>query len=70
MLISNSVNMMTKLNLKPTAGYLLIEPLGKEVKQLLEFICPIVQVKNLKKGKILELDQLKSPKKVQKGPHP
>ena len=44
---------MTKLNLKPTAGYLLIEPLEKEVKTASGIYLPDSAGEKPQKGKIL-----------------
>lgn len=44
---------MTKLNLKPTAGYLLIEPLEKEVKTASGIYLPENAGEKPQKGKIL-----------------
>jgi chaperonin GroES len=44
---------MTKLNLKPTAGYLLIEPLEKEVKTASGIYLPDNAGEKPQKGKIL-----------------
>lgn len=44
---------MTKLNLKPTAGYLLIEPLEKEVKTASGIYLPESAGEKPQKGKIL-----------------
>jgi len=45
--------MATKLNLKPTAGYLLIEPLEKEVKTASGIYLPDTAGEKPQKGKIL-----------------
>lgn len=44
---------MTKLNLKPTAGYLLIEPLEKEVKTASGIYLPDNAGEKPQKGKVL-----------------
>lgn len=44
---------MTKLNLKPTSGYLLIEPLEKEVKTASGIYLPENAGEKPQKGKIL-----------------
>jgi chaperonin GroES len=44
---------MTKLNLKPTAGYLLIEPLEKEVKTASGIYLPETAGEKPQKGKVL-----------------
>jgi len=44
---------MTKLNLKPTAGYLLIEPLEKEVKTASGIYLPDTAGEKPQKGKVL-----------------
>lgn len=44
---------MTKLNLKPTAGYLLIEPLEKEVKTASGIYLPENAGEKPQKGKVL-----------------
>ncbi len=44
---------MTKINLKPTAGYLLIEPLEKEVKTASGIYLPENAGEKPQKGKIL-----------------
>jgi chaperonin GroES len=44
---------MTKLNLKPTAGYLLIEPLEKEVKTTSGIYLPDNAGEKPQKGKVL-----------------
>jgi len=44
---------MTKLNLKPTAGYLLIEPLEKEVKTASGIYLPDSAGEKPQKGKVL-----------------
>jgi chaperonin GroES len=44
---------MTKLNLKPTAGYLLIEPLEKEVKTTSGIYLPDSAGEKPQKGKVL-----------------
>jgi len=46
---------MIKLNLKPTAGYLLIEPLEKEVKTASGIYLPDNAGEKPQKGKILAL---------------
>jgi chaperonin GroES len=45
--------MATKLNLKPTAGYLLIEPLEKEVKTASGIYLPDSSGEKPQKGKVL-----------------
>ena len=44
---------MAKLNLKPTAGYLLIEPLEKEVKTASGIYLPDTAGEKPQKGKVL-----------------
>lgn len=44
---------MTKLNLKPTAGYLLIEPLEKEIKTASGIYLPDNAGEKPQKGKVL-----------------
>jgi len=44
---------MTKLNFKPTAGYLLIEPLEKEVKTASGIYLPDTAGEKPQKGKVL-----------------
>jgi chaperonin GroES len=44
---------MTKINLKPTAGYLLIEPLEKEVKTASGIYLPETAGEKPQKGKVL-----------------
>jgi chaperonin GroES len=44
---------MTKVNLKPTAGYLLIEPLEKEVKTASGIYLPDSAGEKPQKGKVL-----------------
>ena len=44
---------MTKLNLKPAAGYLLIEPLEKEVKTASGIYLPDTAGEKPQKGKVL-----------------
>lgn len=44
---------MTKLNLKPTAGYLLIEPLEKEVKTASGIYLPDTAGEKPQKGKVI-----------------
>jgi len=44
---------MTKINLKPTAGYLLIEPLEKEVKTASGIYLPESAGEKPQKGKVL-----------------
>jgi len=44
---------MTKINLKPTAGYLLIEPLEKEVKTASGIYLPDNSGEKPQKGKVL-----------------
>lgn len=44
---------MTKINLKPTAGYLLIEPLEKEVKTASGIYLPDTAGEKPQKGKVL-----------------
>lgn len=44
---------MTKLNLKPTAGYLLIEPLDKETKTASGIYLPDSAGEKPQKGKVL-----------------
>lgn len=46
---------MTKLNLKPTPGYLLIEPLEKEVKTASGIYLPDTAGEKPQKGKVLAL---------------
>lgn len=46
---------MTKLNLKPTAGYLLIEPLEKEVKTASGIYLPDTAGEKPQKGKVLAM---------------
>jgi chaperonin GroES len=46
---------MTKLNLKPTAGYLLIEPLEKEVKTASGIYLPDTAGEKPQKGKVLAI---------------
>ncbi len=46
---------MTKLNLKPTAGYLLIEPLDKETKTASGIYLPDSAGEKPVKGKVLAL---------------
>ena len=47
--------MTTKLNLKPTAGYLLIEPLEKEVKTASGIYLPDNAGEKPQKGKVLAM---------------
>lgn len=55
---------MTKLNLKPTAGYLLIEPLEKEVKTASGIYLPENAGEKPQKGKVLAVgDDTKDIKK-------
>ena len=44
---------MTKINLKPTAGYLLIEPLEKEIKTVSGIYLPDSAGEKLQKGKVI-----------------
>jgi len=44
---------MTKLNLKPTAGYLLIEPLEKEIKTASGIYLPDTAGEKPQKGKVI-----------------
>lgn len=44
---------MTKINLKPTAGYLLIEPLEKEAKTASGIYLPDTASEKPQKGKVL-----------------
>jgi chaperonin GroES len=46
---------MTKINLKPTAGYLLIEPLEKEVKTASGIYLPDNTGEKPQKGKVLAI---------------
>ncbi len=46
---------MTKINLKPTAGYLLIEPLEKEVKTVSGIYLPENAGEKPQKGKVLAM---------------
>ena len=55
---------MTKLNLKPTAGYLLIEPLEKEVKTASGIYLPDTAGEKQQKGKVLVVG---SPEITEKG---
>lgn len=59
---------MPKLNLKPTAGYLLIEPLEKEVKTSSGIYLPDSVGEKPQKGKVLavgaDLKDQKKPAKV------
>lgn len=50
---SRNKTQMTKLNLKPTAGYLLIEPLEKEVKTVSGIYLPENAGEKPQKGKVL-----------------
>lgn len=55
---------MTKLNLKPTAGYLLIEPLDKETKTASGIYLPDSAGEKPQKGRVLAVgDDLKDQKK-------
>ena len=64
--------MTTKLNLKPTPGYVLIEPLEKEVKTASGIYLPDTAGEKPQKGKILAIGeaiyqdgkQIKAPAKV------
>ncbi len=64
---------MAKLNLKPTAGYLLIEPLEKEVKTASGIYLPENAGEKPQKGKILAIgpatvsdgQKIESPAKVE-----
>lgn len=49
------LNEMTKINLKPTAGYLLIEPLEKEVKTASGIYLPDTAGEKPQKGKVLAM---------------
>jgi chaperonin GroES len=63
---------MTKLNLKPTAGYLLIEPLEKEVKTASGIYLPDTAGEKPQKGKVIAVGgsiyddghEIKSPAKL------
>jgi chaperonin GroES len=55
---------MAKLNLKPTAGYLLIEPLEKETKTASGIYLPDTASEKPQKGKILAVG---SPEITEKG---
>ena len=63
---------MTKLNLKPTAGYLLIEPLDKETKTASGIYLPDNSGEKPQKGKVLAIgsallqdgQKIESPAKV------
>jgi len=55
---------MTKLNLKPTAGYLLIEPLEKEIKTASGIYLPDTAGEKPQKGKVLAVG---APEVVEKG---
>lgn len=58
---------MTKLNLKPTAGYLLIEPLDKETKTASGIYLPDNAGEKPQKGKVLAIgDDTKDFKKPAK----
>ncbi|MGA3291678.1 MAG: co-chaperone GroES [Candidatus Microgenomates bacterium] len=55
---------MTKLNLKPTAGYLLIEPLDKEIKTASGIYLPDTAGEKPQKGKVLAVgEDMKDQKK-------
>lgn len=55
---------MTKLNLKPTAGYLLIEPLEKEAKTASGIYLPDTAGEKPQKGKVLAVG---GPETTEKG---
>ncbi len=61
---------MAKLNLKPTAGYLLIEPLEKEVKTASGIYLPDNAGEKPQKGKILAVgaDEMLESGKTRKSP--
>lgn len=56
-LFSNTISLvhMSKLNLKPTAGYLLIEPLEKEVKTASGIYLPDNIGEKPQKGKVIAI---------------
>ena len=72
--ISNTISFvhMSKLNLKPTSGYLLIEPLEKEVKTVSGIYLPENSSEKPQKGKVIatgpktyqENHEVESPAKV------
>lgn len=55
---------MTKLNLQPTAGYLLIEPLEKEIKTASGIYLPDNAGEKPQKGKVLAIGPKTSPVKI------
>lgn len=63
---------MTKINLKPTAGYLLIEPLEKEIKTASGIYLPETAGEKPQKGKVIAIGEstyddgkeIKSPAKL------
>ena len=59
----------TKLNLKPTAGYILIEPLEKEVKTSSGIYLPDTVSEKPQKGKVLAVgaDEIKKASPCKKG---
>jgi len=59
----------TKLNLKPTAGYILIEPLEKEVKTSSGIYLPDTASEKPQKGKVLAVgaDEIKKTSPCKKG---
>ena len=61
---------MTKLNLKPTAGYLLIEPLEKEVKTASGIYLPDSSGEKPQKGKVLAIGPAEITEKDAKKPAP
>ena len=61
---------MTKLNLKPTAGYLLIEPLEKEVKTASGIYLPDSSGEKPQKGKVLAIGSAEITEKGAKKPAP
>lgn len=61
---------MTKLKLKPTAGYLLIEPLEKEVKTASGIYLPDNAGEKPQKGKILAVGPAEITEKGAKRPSP
>lgn len=61
---------MAKLNLKPTAGYLLIEPLEKEAKTASGIYLPDSAGEKPQKGKILAVGEPEITEKGIKRPSP
>jgi len=61
---------MTKLNLKPTAGYVLIEPLEKEIKTSSGIYLPDNASEKPQKGKVLAVGASEITEKGTKKPSP